>query len=648
MIRVARCISFLFIMISSFAINAQVDNPYHVNGNAFQESCNCYTLTPDEFRQSGSVWNINKINLNNPFDYIFNVFLGCHDGDGADGIAFVLQPISTSIGAQGGGIGFDGVSPSIGVIIDTWQNTEDNDPVADHIAIQKNGIIDHSVTNDLAGPVPAIASGANIEDCYWHTLRVSWDPGTKVLKAQVDGLDRVQAIIDLTKDIFKGDPFVFWGFTAATGGAKNHQRICTSLDPAFALPDGQSTCFPQSLQFIDSSKSFGSIVKWFWDFGDGNTSGLKTPPEHNYAAPGIYEVKLSILGNNGCLSEPFVKTIVMGTKPVSKFTYSPNPVCEGVPVNFLDASYVEFGTINKWIWQIGSEAYNDQNPPPLNFSGTGNVALSVETLEGCVSTVTNASISTFPVPSIDFQLSDICITEPSLFKGINNSPSIEVQQWKWKFGDGAGETSLAPEQNYRYKKGGVYNVQLTGLTQEGCPSVPVTKSISVYETRAFAGNDTIIATDQSVRLNATGGETYQWTPSEGLSADNIANPVATLNHSTSFILTASTVAGCETSDTLNIKVFKGPSFYVPSAFSPNNDGRNDRFQFIAVGMQSVDLFQVYNRYGQLIYSSNNIGTGWDGKLNGILQPSGTYVWMIKGVDLSGVPHFKKGTVSLVR
>src|SRR4026209_985987 len=106
---VTRCLCALLIQLSSFLAIAQVDHPYHVNGNAFQETCNCYTLTPDQLFKAGSMWNINKISLHEPFDFKFNIFLGCTDGDGADGIAFVLQPISTSIGAAGGGMGYDGV-----------------------------------------------------------------------------------------------------------------------------------------------------------------------------------------------------------------------------------------------------------------------------------------------------------------------------------------------------------------------------------------------------------------------------------------------------------------------------------------------------------------------------------------------------------
>lgn len=191
-------------------------------------------------------------------------------------------------------------------------------------------------------------------------------------------------------------------------------------------------------------------------------------------------------------------------------------------------------------------------------------------------------------------------------------------------------------------------MQLTGISTNGCPSPVVSKTIQVYESNAIAGNDTVIAINQPLQLNASGGEIYNWTPSTGLSADNIPNPVAILNRDAEFILTASTSVGCSTSDTLNIKVYRGPSFYVPSAFSPNNDGKNDRFGFIAVGMTTVELFQVYNRYGQLIYSSTKMTEGWDGKVQGIVQPAGTYVWVIRGVDFTGTLHVKKGTVTLVK
>src|SRR6185295_17726189 len=123
---------------------------YILNGSATQIRCNCYTLTNEVRNQSGSVWNSNKINLTNSFDFFFNVDLGCIDSAGADGIVFVLQPISTKLGTIGEGLGFEGVSPSVGISLDTWQNLRRNDPSYDHISIQLNGVVTHG--NDLAGP----------------------------------------------------------------------------------------------------------------------------------------------------------------------------------------------------------------------------------------------------------------------------------------------------------------------------------------------------------------------------------------------------------------------------------------------------------------------------------------------------------------
>src|SRR5215467_4707777 len=115
---------FLIIIFISKLSTAQ----YILNGSATQNGCNCYTLTNEIRNESGSVWNSSKIDLTNSFDFYFNVYLGCIDSTGADGIAFILQPISTSIGAIGEGLGFEGVSPSLGISLDTWQNLRRNDP----------------------------------------------------------------------------------------------------------------------------------------------------------------------------------------------------------------------------------------------------------------------------------------------------------------------------------------------------------------------------------------------------------------------------------------------------------------------------------------------------------------------------------------
>ncbi len=641
---------FFVLLFRVSSLYCQVVNPYHLNGNAIQENCNCYTLTSDLLNQSGSVWNINKIDLTQPFDYKFNVNLGCRDGDGADGIVFVLQPISTSIGSTGGGLGYQGINPSIGVAIDTWQNSNDNDPSFDHLSIHRNGDLNHNSINNLAGPVPA--SNINIEDYQWHVLQIVWDATGKRLSANIDGKDSVSVAIDLVNSVFNNDPKVFWGFTGSTGGAKNRQRFCTSLNPAIAnFAAGTVTCYPVPINFIDSSVSFGSIVKWFWDFDDGTTDTVKSPKPHVFPSPGIYNVKLNILGNNGCISDTFKRQVIVGSVPIASFGNNPSILCEGQPVQFVDLSTVQFGTINNWLLRVDNGPIMSIGNPSSYFInglslGQHPVELTVKTAEGCISTTVSKTLSIFEKPIIDITASDACLKETVNFFGTNLKPIVPINQWNWNLGDGktAGTSSV----QYKYPAVGTYEVSLSGTTSNGCVSDTLKRIVTIYGTKAFAGRDTIVAGNQPVQLNGSGGELYNWSPPTGLNDPTIANPIAMLQSDTRYVLTASTVFGCSTSDTILLKVVKGPSFYVPNAFTPNNDGHNDRFRFIPIGMKEIFYFRVYNRYGQLVFSTKNAYPGWDGTLSGKLQPTGTYVWLVSGKDFNDKAQSLRGTFLLIR
>ena len=119
-----------------------------------------------------------------------------------------------------------GISPSVGVTLDTYQNLTDNDPVYDHLSIQVNGDIDHRTTNNIAGPIQISAASDNVEDCKWHTLTVSWDATTKKYDISFDGVPRLSIIKDFVTDIFGGNPIVYWGITSGTGGFINVQKFC--------------------------------------------------------------------------------------------------------------------------------------------------------------------------------------------------------------------------------------------------------------------------------------------------------------------------------------------------------------------------------------------------------------------------------------
>jgi hypothetical protein len=198
---------------------------YVLNGSASASGSDCFMLTPDNYAEGGSVWYENYLSLNFDFDMTFQVYLGNWDENGADGIAFVMQPNSTAAGGIGGGIGYLGISPSIAVEYDTWQN---DDPDYDHIAVQRNGDVNY--TGAVAGPVQASASSTNIEDGQWHSTQITWDASTTTLTVYFDGNLRLTYTNDIVAGTFGGNPLVYWGFTGATGGAKNLQQFCvTSL-----------------------------------------------------------------------------------------------------------------------------------------------------------------------------------------------------------------------------------------------------------------------------------------------------------------------------------------------------------------------------------------------------------------------------------
>ena len=237
---------------------------YIVNGDAVKQG-NCYQLTEDRDFEGGSVWYQDKVDLRESFDLYFDIFLGCKDIDGADGIAFVLQPISTSIGSAGGGIGYAGVNPSIAIEIDTWQNPEANDPFYDHIAVQIDGNVGHgALGGSVAGPVPVLPGSANIEDCATHTMRVTWDAPSVTLNAYIDCNLTISYTGDIVNNVFGGDSLVFWGFTGATGGSNNIQSFC--LDYISFVEAERDTAICEG-QAVPLSVGTGDTFIWSPSFG---------------------------------------------------------------------------------------------------------------------------------------------------------------------------------------------------------------------------------------------------------------------------------------------------------------------------------------------------------------------------------------------
>lgn len=190
--------------------------------------------------------------------------------------------------------------------------------------------------------------------------------------------------------------------------------------------------------------------------------------------------------------------------------------------------------------------------------------------------------------------------------------------------------------------------------------IDVTPPIKVktfpYDTIGYPGDQfqLLVTTNDSDVIH------YNWTPQVGLSNPNgavgagnldIPDPVVTvgaIGQDVQYQVIASTIAGCRGEGYITVKVYKGPDIYVPTGFSPNGDGKNDKFTPFPVGMKSYSYFRVFNRWGQLVFSTTKLNDGWDGRFGGVEQGSGVYVWMIEGLTKDNRLVTKKGTVMLIR
>jgi PKD repeat protein len=184
----------------------------------------------------------------------------------------------------------------------------------------------------------------------------------------------------------------------------------------------------------------------------------------------------------------------------------------------------------------------------------------------------------------------------------------------------------------------------------GCPKPGIDRVTVTVRDRinAFAGNDTSIVVGQPLQLTGTGAEAYEWSPSIGLDKRDISTPVARINDNATYIMRAYTEEGCEAYDTINIKVFKTqPDIFVPNAFNPAGT-KNIVFRPVPVGISFIQYFRIYNRWGQMVFQTSEIGRGWDGTVAGKPQDAGTYIWMVSGKDYTGRTVTRRGTAVLLR
>lgn len=231
-----------------------------------------------------------------------------------------------------------------------------------------------------------------------------------------------------------------------------------------------------------------------------------------------------------------------------------------------------------------------------------------------------------------------------------------VYQWQVSTDSGAHWTDIPGANTLSFHRipgtAGVYWYRLT-VAESGNAGISACRiasnilRINVHAPPVVnAGPDRSVLTGFQITLQASvTGEsaTYLWSPSTYLSDATALQPVFTPGQATQYTLTASTTAGCSSSDVMNVTVVAG--IFVPTGFSPNNDGINDHWRIPFLDPQRNATVTVYNRWGNTVYTVKGNTVDWDGNCKGIPQPAGTYIYLIRFPDKT--PDMK-GSFQLIR
>jgi len=498
-------ILFFSLPINSFA-QFVLNNDASITLPECSDSSTTYQLTPDLNNQAGQIWYITRISLSQRFDIQFEMFLGVKPYTvGADGICFVFQQQSVNAGSGGGGLGYQGITPSLAVEFDTYENPWD--PAYCHTAIEKNGDVEHTDNsgNNLAGPTQLSPSNPNLPDGAWHNVEIIWNPATDSLSMYFDCVFRIGYQGDVIDSIFGGNPNVYWGFTAGTGGADNTQEICIAHSYLNDLRD-TVICEGDSVKL---STSGGVSYNWAPDIGLSSDTGKSV-----YAKPdSTTTYTVSIKNSCGVISKDSA-TIRVNLTPGSVLGHPTDVKCHGQNTGSASVTAINGEAPYTYLWSPSGET-----TAIATGLSAGTYTVTVNGMNGCGTkktiTITQPAAITDTITSTVATCID---TNGSM--GVSASGGISPYTYIWNPG-GYNKASVSDLSS------GTYTVIISDAN--GCKdtisgNVGINKTFSVSVT----GIDTICKGQNAV-LSASGASNYRWS-NGGTSPSTKVSPASTTNY----------------------------------------------------------------------------------------------------------------------
>ena len=299
------------ITLSSLFCDLPVSTSMQLSGSATRDNgTGEITLTQDLGNQAGSAWSNERISLLSAFTVEFSVYLGTKNAAGADGIAFAFQndPAGNSAtGVFGGALGVGGLNPAVAVEFDTYDNGSGYGDIAnDHTAIYNPENYANSSGGGAASLYSSVEDLGNIEDGNWHTVQLIWDPASDQLQYFFDGNLTSTVNVDFVNTVFSGDPNVYFGFTASTGGSSNLQKICVTSAPPQVLVDygDAPISFGEPSHILGSNLQLGDEVSpdaLSYDDEDAAADSFDDGVIFPGALPNLTPIEVSVSGDDGYL-----------------------------------------------------------------------------------------------------------------------------------------------------------------------------------------------------------------------------------------------------------------------------------------------------------------------------------------------------------
>lgn len=422
-----------------------------------------------------------------------------------------------------------------------------------------------------------------------------------------------------------------------------------------------SGCVPLTVDFADTM-AMGQ--KYMWDFNDGTPVVTTTTPSisHTFNTVGLYRVKLVSIDSNSCnvADSGYVTMRVRNDEVLMSFTATKLQPCSALNYEFNNTSTaVRPFASNSFVWDFGDGTRQPAGGGSVFHTyaaaGTYNVRLTLVDTNYCNepdSVLKQIRISTNVKAQFTTPASG-CVPYTASFT--NNS--LGGESFIWDFGDGT--TSTATDPTHLYANTGTYPVRLIAVDQNTCnvrdTSAVFTITVSPNPSASFTytPNPTQSNTPVTFLNSSLGGTRYKWLYDDGdtlftIRKDTVVSHLYNASGTYNTCLVAYNNSGCSDTTCQPIQVTINALIDVANAFSPNGDGNNDKIYVRGFGISKM-TWSIYNRWGALVYQGTNPAEGWDGTVNGRLQPQDVYHYTLN-VEFGGSKDriTKKGDITLLR